>query len=1067
MKKTLLLLLLAFCFTENKAQVLNTAFCQTNGSVYAVAIDSVNNTVYIGGSFTSVCGQPRTRLAAMNLTTGALRPWNPTANNDVRTMYVHKNALYIGGMFTLISGSSRINGAKFYIPSGTLTSWAPAITTPFIVYSIAAKDNKVYLGGSFLLTIGTGQNLCELDTSNASATAWPAALLNGTVYSVAVDGNSLYVGGTYTNIGSSGINYISKFYLGTGVPTLTSWDVLADQFVTSVLPMGDNVYIGGKFAFFNGIPRISIACADSSTAVPTGWDPGCDGQPNKLIYRNGVIYALSNSFSLIGGKARNFIGAVDVTTGVATRWEVFAGSSLYDFATTSSQIYIGGAMNSILGQPRNNFAVVCINPIDTISNAPVGITSVCNGASGVTYSISPVNGATSYVWGYTGTGATIIGTSNSITVNFSAGATSGNLTVQAINNCESSNSLSIPINTYTFTTTVSPITNNIVCGDSVDITSSNNYLGVGSVSYSWVPVAGLNATNVYKVTSGVKTTTAYTLTVTSTEGCVATDNTTITVSPIAITLSSSTPNILCSTKDSLFAINNYAGPGVVTYTWSPAASLNLSNPSKPIANPVVSTNYTLTGSAAGGCLAAPQTIFVTVDPITLTPGASPATIVCGNTSSLSVSDNYPGTGSITYTWSPAGDLSNANIANPVASPTISTVFSVDITTTEGCQSSGNIAILVNALQVFTAGLINTTCGNPVTLSTNNNSGNVNLVYSWSPTGGLSNGTVASPIANVGTTTIFTVTMSLPSTGCASAEAVDTVKISPPAMPAICTVSTDSTSTYNIIYWDKTPYLSTDSFVIYREVTTNTYAQIGVVSHDSTSRFVDNMQLIGPANGNPNIGTYRYKIAVKDFCGNISGKSPYHNTVYFVDNQTGTFTWNLYAVESQTVTPVTQFDLERDNLNNGVWAVVGSVAGTQTTLNDPNYNTYQAIANWRVQALGFNCTPTFRESTGTSAAIIKSKSNITNNRTTGIKNSENTFSVYPNPTNGTLVVSFGNSSTGKTLIKVISMLGEVVYSETVNVVTDKHTVELSKYESGTYIVQITTGNSTITKRIIKN
>jgi PKD repeat protein len=268
---------------------------------------------------------------------------------------------------------------------------------------------------------------------------------------------------------------------------------------------------------------------------------------------------------------------------------------------------------------------------------------------------------------------------------------------------------------------------------------------------------------------------------------------------------------------------------------------------------------------------------------------------------------------------------------------------------------------------------------------------------------------------------------------------------------ICMLTVDSLSQNNIIYWEKTNVTGIDSFVIYREVSSNTYKRIGAVSKDSMSMFIDTARSVGPANGDPNVGTYRYKLQAVDSCGNYGPKSLYHNTVFFVDNHTGSFVWNKYLIEGQSNTPITQFNLLRDNANNGIWIVIGTVAGTQTTLNDPNYNTYSNIANWRVEALGFSCTPAMRYANGMMGTIVRSKSNICNNRGIGIQEiqaEKDPILVYPNPTNGTVYLQ-GISELG--LVTIYNSLGEVVFQQHSNDTLLQ--ADLSKLRAGVYSILV--------------
>jgi len=69
---------------------------------------------------------------------------------------------------------------------------------------------------------------------------------------------------------------------------------------------------------------------------------------------------------------------------------------------------------------------------------------VIQGQSDVSYVVPNVAGVT-YLWSYSGTGATIAGTTNSVLVSYSATATSGMMSVTASNSCGTSISRSIDI----------------------------------------------------------------------------------------------------------------------------------------------------------------------------------------------------------------------------------------------------------------------------------------------------------------------------------------------------------------------------------------------------------------------------------------------------------------------------------------------------------------------------------------------------------------------------------------------------------------------------------------------
>jgi hypothetical protein len=295
----------------------------------------------------------------------------------------------------------------------------------------------------------------------------------------------------------------------------------------------------------------------------------------------------------------------------------------------------------------------------------------------------------------------------------------------------------------------------------------------------------------------------------------------------------------------------------------------------------------------------------------------------------------------------------------------------------------------------------------------------------------------------------------------------------PVKPSICMVTVDSLSNYNEIYWDKTAYTNVDSMIIYREVTSNTYKRIGAVDGNALSMYIDTARSIGPANGNPNIGTYRYKIQIRDTCGNYNEKSLWHNTVFFI-NSSGTFFWNEYKIEgdpisTNTTNPMTQFDLVRDDFApTGNYNTVGSVAGTQTTLNDPFYPAFVNTADWRVFAYGLNCNVTQKPSgsSGIQSQVVKSKSNIRHNFiTTGVKNPINSalrVLLYPNPTNNTITVELPELKEEVT-IEIVNMFGKLVYTSTGKF--SKQSIDMSNLCNGVYSFRLFGNESQYTNKVV--
>ena len=263
---------------------------------------------------------------------------------------------------------------------------------------------------------------------------------------------------------------------------------------------------------------------------------------------------------------------------------------------------------------------------------------------------------------------------------------------------------------------------------------------------------------------------------------------------------------------------------------------------------------------------------------------------------------------------------------------------------------------------------------------------------------------------------------------------------------ICMVTVDSASSHNVVVWEKADKAATDSFYIYREISTNNYQRIAAVPRDFLSQYDD-------YGANPNATGYRYKISVLDTCGNEGQTSLYHNSIHLQYLGAGNLQWNDYDIESST-TPVLSYDLLRDSLGTGIWNPILNVSGTQNTATDPDFLSYpnakyKVIANW-----SYGCTPS-------RSGYLTSSSNSVRNQVTGVSDETmNAFHVAPNPTKGAIFVTLSQEGD----ISIKDMAGKELIA--VHATGSSQVVDISSFSDGLYILTFQNSALSISKKILK-
>ena len=335
--------------------------------------------VYAGGSFHSIGGESRTRLAALEASgegdgTGVAIPgWNPEISGGaVLVLAMEFGVLYAGGLFTSVDGDGRMRVAAFDAASGALDpDWAPQVDGR--VDALAVGMDKVFVGGDFTIPgdvqrshlavfdsawFGDGTGALIEDTA-------PGA--SGPVLALDVFDNRLYVGGEFSNAGGIQRERLVAFNAQSGV-LRAAWTPSVVGGVHALLVEGDRLYVGGYFSIANGEPRQHLAAfgtahTESSTGVLHPWAPEVSGPEvhggvRALAYSADTVYA-AGGFTSANGVERNRLAAFDTDTGGLymawdPEWEErdpesdFEWNMVFDLDISGNRLYAGGGYRLII-----------------------------------------------------------------------------------------------------------------------------------------------------------------------------------------------------------------------------------------------------------------------------------------------------------------------------------------------------------------------------------------------------------------------------------------------------------------------------------------------------------------------------------------------------------------------------------------------------------------------------------------------------------------------------------------------------------------------------------------------
>ena len=499
----------------------------------------------------------------------------------------------------------------------------------------------------YLTITGTGNSSCPVDSSFMLLNIIKNPTVSATDISTCVSTT------TGVTLNGSGTNYDTLTWSIIDGPGRVENDVyfsgLATNISTSVVTRLRLVAtpLGGCADNAIQVITVTTQALPSVEAGDNGaicYIPGTAIAPFSIL-GTAVTNASSTSWATSGTLSGNF------NLGTPVVYESFSNSCTPEVLTLTA---IGvGACSTESVSDSVTLTINC-----TIPNLGVitGLATICQGNSGVVYTVPVNSNVITYDW-QVPTAATIVsgqGT-NSISVDYGANAVSGNVSVNGVNGCGSGPSSTLPITINDLPTTGIVSGDQTVCEGSTLVYTTTVIPNTNS--YVWTLPDGSTistATNTISITFSASAVSGD-LSVQGTNSCglgASSAALPITVQLQPALTSTLTPTPICS--DDTFGYVPTSALASTTFSWTRAVITGISNPASSgigvISEPLTNTSsvtipviYSVTMTSVDGCVSS-ESITVNVFPIPELTSAAPISAICsGDTFNHTLTSSVAGT----------------------------------------------------------------------------------------------------------------------------------------------------------------------------------------------------------------------------------------------------------------------------------------------------------------------------------------------------------------------------------------------------------------------------------------
>ncbi len=242
-----------------------------------------------------------------------------------------------------------------------------------------------------------------------------------------------------------------------------------------------------------------------------------------------------------------------------------------------------------------------------------------------------------------------------------------------VNGCINSDTINVLINSLPIITAGNDV--QICFGDSVQLNAS------GGVNYTWGNAGSLTDATIADPIAFPNDTTAFIVVGEDVNNCFNSDTVIVEVNPFPTVSAGNDVDICLGDSTQLLAT------GGDVYSWEPSSFVTDANIFNPLALPDTTMQFLVTVTDSNSCVNQ-DSVMVNVFRISTIPD----TTICDMENVQLDVFGSPGT---VFSWTPVDYLTDPTIANPFATPPVSTTYTVAVSDVAGCEDQASVTITVN------------------------------------------------------------------------------------------------------------------------------------------------------------------------------------------------------------------------------------------------------------------------------------------------------------------------------------------------------------------------------------